>query len=135
MQSIEQNFISGYCAEYAVALKEYYHSQGIPAEINVIQLKTPDPDFEDEFCFETAHAFVKSIRDEQEVCEDVLGRRDINEIIEEVGFFNTEGQIEVNQVDSNEELESFLGSLEETMIEEAHNLIKKTHTQKSNMRP
>lgn len=135
MQSLEQKFTSGYCAEYAVALKEYYQNKGIPAEINVIQLKTPDPDFDDEFCFETAHAFVRSIQDGKEVCEDVLGSRDVNNIIEEVGFFNTEGQIEVNQVDSNEELESFLGSLEETMIEEAQNLIRTTHAKGKSMRP
>ena len=50
----EQNFANGYCAEYALALKEYYDEVGIESKINLVQLKyNIDPEDPDDFDIET----------------------------------------------------------------------------------
>lgn len=121
----EKNFANGYCAEYALALKEYYDDAGIESKINLVQLKyNIDPEDPDYFDIETAHAFVESIQNGQTLYEDSYGYKTLEDMKNDSIFMNDDGEIEINNVDSIDELESYLGSIEEIMLDQARTLVK-----------
>jgi len=121
----EQKFANGYCAEYALALKEYYDDACIESKINLVQLKyNIDPEDSDYFDIETAHAFVESIQNGETLYEDSYGYKTLEDIKNNSLFMNNDGEIEINNIDSIEEIESYLGTIEESMLNQARILVK-----------
>lgn len=121
----ERKFANGYCSEYALALKEYYDDAGIESKINLVQLKyNIDPEDPDYFDIETAHAFVESIQNGETLYEDSYGYKTLEDIKNNSLFMNNDGEIEINNIDSIEEIESYLGTIEESMLNQARILVK-----------
>lgn len=121
----EQKFANGYCAEYALALKEYYDEVGIESKINLVQLKyNIDPEDPDDFDIETAHAFVESIQNGETLYEDSYGYKTLEDIKNNSLFMNDDGELEINNADSIDDIESYLGTIEDTMLNEAKMLVK-----------
>lgn len=121
----EQNFANGYCAEYALALKEYYDEVGIESKINLVQLKyNIDPEDQDDFDIETSHAFVELIQNGETLYEDSYGYKTLDDMKKNSLFMNNDGEVEINNIDNIDDIESYLGSIEDFALDQARMLVK-----------
>lgn len=91
----------------------------------MVQLKyNIDPEDPDDFDIETAHAFVESIQNGETLYEDSYGYKTLEDIKNNSLFMNDDGELEINNADSIDDIESYLGTIEDTMLNEARMLVK-----------
>lgn len=112
-------FSSGYCLEYAIALKEDYEQKNISVQLALVQKEIEFDDFLEESILETAHAFLLIELNEIKYGHDAHGIRKIDEIIENCLFLSApkENKAFFEIVNSVEDAESYLGFVSDEAIE------------------
>ncbi len=124
----DNKFKSGYCLEFAVALLDKYKQSkpDVTADIFLCQkLKTQ---CEDEFDYETSHAFIQIERDGINYGHDVSGIHKLD-YFEKNCWFSYENEASVFEINGPfdvEDAESYLGSIEEAVMDEARQRVEES---------
>ncbi len=114
-------FKFGYCLEYAVALQDKYRESKPELQADIFLCQKLNVQGEDEFDYETSHAFIQVTIGNQKYGHDVSGIHRLSYFNENCLFTaeNESSDFEINGPFDAIDAESYLGSLEEGVMDEA----------------
>lgn len=142
----KEKFLSGYCLEYAIALKDFYQTKGENVFIGgTIKYLKEEGEEEEEDVFEkTSNGIFRiyGFLDEVEVCHFFIGIKDKNnnvkfedcngiisaEKLKDNSLFVNElcqSEVKIVEFSDEYEAESFSSGIVEEFVSEAKNIIKK----------